>query len=400
MRLLVVLEHRFDATPDGAVWSSGPYGRRFWDVHRTVFENIVIVARVRSVATPAEGAIRSDGETVEFGAVPHYIGPGEYVRRAQAIRRAARAAFRHGDAVVLRAPSQLANVVHAGLPRSDYPYAVRVVGDPWDVFAPGAVRHPLRPLLRWWFPRELRRLCRGACAVGYVTERVLAQRYPPAPSAFALHYSDAELPDVAFAPVPRASRPGRGPWRLLMVASLAQMYKAPDVLLHAIALCSRGGIELTLRIVGEGRHRAEMERLAGDLGIGSRVSFAGSLLAGERVRAELDAADLFVLPSRTEGLPRAMLEAMARGLPCIGSSAGGIPELLSPEDIVPPGDVAVLAAKLREVLADPDRMGRMSSRNLDRAREYASRKLAVKRVAFYTELRARTEAWLREGVAE
>jgi glycosyltransferase involved in cell wall biosynthesis len=111
------------------------------------------------------------------------------------------------------------------------------------------------------------------------------------------------------------------------------------------------------------------------------------------VRAALDHADLFVLPSRTEGLPRAMIEAMARALPCIGSTVGGIPELLPPEDLVPPGDAAALARKIREVVCDPDRMARMSARNLEQARQYREDALSGRRIAFYQRVREVTEAW-------
>jgi len=104
---------------------------------------------------------------------------------------------------------------------------------------------------------------------------------------------------------------------------------------------------------------------------------------------------LFVLPSRTEGLPRAMIEAMARGLPCVGSAVNGIPELLPVEDMVPPNDVPALAEKIREVLTNPERMAQMSARNLDKAREYADNVLYERRTAFYQHLKAETEAWLK-----
>ena len=123
-----------------------------------------------------------------------------------------------------------------------------------------------------------------------------------------------------------------------MVGSFEQMYKAPDVLLDAFCRCISLGLDLQLVLVGDGRHRQSLKSRARRFNLGDRIQFLGWLPAGEAVRHELDRADVFVLPSRVEGLPRAMVEAMARGLPCIGSRVGGIPELLHPEDMVPPGD--------------------------------------------------------------
>ncbi len=83
---------------------------------------------------------------------------------------------------------------------------------------------------------------------------------------------------------------------------------------------------------------------------------------------ELDSADLFVSPSRQEGVPRAMIEAMARGLPCIGSSVGGTPETLPQEFLVPPNDRPRLAAEIMRVAANPNLMEAMSAQNLSRAK--------------------------------
>jgi len=80
-------------------------------------------------------------------------------------------------------------------------------------------------------------------------------------------------------------------------------------------------------------------------------------------------------------------EAMARGLPCIGSTVGGIPELLQPEDLVPPGDAEALGTKIREVLDNCERLTRMSMRNLEVARQYREDLLEAKRLGFYEELR-------------
>ncbi|MGL5060277.1 MAG: glycosyltransferase, partial [Microcoleus sp.] len=92
---------------------------------------------------------------------------------------------------------------------------------------------------------------------------------------------------------------------------------------------------------------------------------------------------------------RAMVEAMARGLPCIGSTVGGIPELLSPEDLVPPGNAAALASKIYEIASDRERMTRMSARNLNKAKEYKDEAIRERRIAFYRYLKEETEAWLK-----
>jgi phosphatidylinositol alpha-1,6-mannosyltransferase len=122
-----------------------------------------------------------------------------------------------------------------------------------------------------------------------------------------------------------------------------------------------------------------------------RVTFTGTL-PSEAVRAEMDAADLFVLPSRTEGLPRVLIEAMARGMPAVASAVGGVPELLDPQALVPPGDARVLAERIRAVLDDHAVMDVWAARNLAAAREFEESRLDAKRREFYLRLRKVTEA--------
>jgi len=202
-----------------------------------------------------------------------------------------------------------------------------------------------------------------------------------------------ELPDTAFAPKARSSREGAGKFVLVFVGTLAQLYKAPDVLLDALGLCVRDGLDLELVLVGDGKHRTELETRARALSLEGRTRFLGQLPAGKAVRDQLDEADVFVLPSKVEGLPRAMIEAMARGLPCIGSTVGGMPEMLPPQDLVPPGDAVALAQKIREVVTNPARMAQMSAQNLEKAREYHNDVLHARRIEFYQYVKTVTEGW-------
>jgi glycosyltransferase involved in cell wall biosynthesis len=385
MTLVLVLEQRFDRTPNGSVWAPAPFLASVWPRYLEVFSHLRIVARVRNVSAVPRDWLRADEERVSFAAVPYFIGPQQYLMRSIQVAAALRRAVRPGDAVILRLPSTIGSVLQRHLKSIGYPYGVEVVGDPYDVYAPGACRHPLRPFLRWLSPRRLRRECAGAAAALYVTEHALQRRYPP--SGFAVHASNVELPPDAFRASPRRPDPGQSAFTLI---TLEQLYKAPDILINACAACIRSALDVRLIIVGDGRQRAGLELQAARLGIRDRVAFPGHVVSRPAIRALLDEADLFVLPSRQEGLPRALIEAMARALPCIGSTVGGFPELLPEVDLVPPDDSTELAARIREVLSDPARRERMSACNLEKSRNYREAVLQQRRVTFYTRVRDAT----------
>ena len=100
-------------------------------------------------------------------------------------------------------------------------------------------------------------------------------------------------------------------------------------------------------MIGEGRYRGELQQLATGLGVDTHFT---SQLKRAEVMTQLDRADLFVLASRTEGLPRALLEAMARGLPCVATRVGGIPELLDDDVLCDGGSVAQLVDRIGAIL--------------------------------------------------
>ncbi|MFY1631821.1 glycosyltransferase [Solwaraspora sp. WMMB335] len=382
----VSTESRLQRTPDGAVWARVGPAHSFWTRYLSAFERVRLLARVTDVTTaPADGS-RVDGLGVEVWPLPYYVGPGGYLLRRRSLRRSLQAAVRGVEAVILRVPSPIAATLVPILRRQHRGYVVEVVGDPYDVFAPGVVDHPLRPLVRRWAVRRLRDQCRHATGAAYVTETHLQARYPPGPHTVSAWYSSIDLRAGAFVGEPRPAPPAGAPVTLVCVGALEQMYKGVDVLLLAMRRLIDDGIALRLVHVGDGRFRPGLQRLAAAHGLAGQVTFTGNLPASE-VRAQLDGADLFVLPSRTEGLSRALVEAMARALPAIATSVGGLPELLDPDCLVRAGDPTALATAIRGLLDDPARMARASARNLARASDYRAEVLAPRRAAFYRTIR-------------
>ena len=385
MKVVVALEGRF-ALRHGLPASHHLTYDRMWKRYLQVFGEVIVVGRL--FPQEDQDALPVEGPGVRFFPLPAYTGPREYLLRRRELRRRLEEVCSSDCAYILRVPGSIGNLLWSQLRRKGYPYAVEVVGDPYDVFAAGSVRHPLRPFLRFWMPRQLRRQCQEAQAAAYVTEGALQRRYPC--PQYMGSYSSVTLPDEAFVQSPR-SRPENGSrTQLITVGDMNQLYKAPHVLIDAVARCVHSGLDLGLTMVGKGTYLEWLRKRAAQMGIGNRVEFTGRLPGGAPVRDALDRADLFVLPSYQEGLPRAMIEAMARGLPCIGSSVGGIGELLEPDALVRPGDSRELAVKIADVVTNSTRMAAMSARNLVRARLYRSAALQERRVAFYRIVRDRT----------
>lgn len=395
MNLSISLEARFLKTPDQKIWSETGLDYVFWARYLNVFDSLRVIARVQNIACVSSNYRRSDGDRVKFISFPYYIGPFQYICKAIKCNKIASSVVKDAEAVLLRTPGQVSSSVFYCLRKNRHPYGVELVGDPHDVFAPGSIDHPLRRFFRWWMTKQVKAQCKDAIAVAYVTKETLQKRYP---NAFhSTHYSSIAIQKEAYVSSPKDEYCKDNVFSLVFIGSLAQLYKSPDILIDAVALCRTNGYKVRLKILGDGKFRKQLEEQVARLGCADLITFLGQVPAGDAVRNELKQADIFILPSRTEGLPRAMIEAMACGLPCIGTTVGGIPELLPDEDLVPPGNVQALADKIIEVISNPVRMRNMATRNLKNSMDFRNEILAQRRREFYSHLRQETDSWIKEN---
>jgi glycosyltransferase involved in cell wall biosynthesis len=177
--------------------------------------------------------------------------------------------------------------------------------------------------------------------------------------------------------VPGLPKNDSEPPRLLFVGRVVRQ-KGLDILLPALAALSKGR-DFHLDVVGDGPEVKELTALAERLGLGAKVSFLGwrdrDALPGLYARA-----DIFVFPSRDEGMPNAVLEAMASALPVVATDIAGNQELVRHGVtglLTPCGDAPALTAALDSLLADPELAGTFGRAGRDLVREHYSWRAAA-----------------------
>jgi glycosyltransferase involved in cell wall biosynthesis len=159
--------------------------------------------------------------------------------------------------------------------------------------------------------------------------------------------------------------------QLIAVGRLVKL-KGLHNLIEALAQVKQQGHSFHLKIVGDGPEKNNLIKQAEHLAIKESVTFLGHI-PHENLPHQYQQADLFVLPSLAESFGQVFAEAMACGLPIIGSTTGGIPEVVGShqqEWLIPPGDVSALAKKISKLLALSDQRQKLRETNPDYVRNH------------------------------
>jgi glycosyltransferase involved in cell wall biosynthesis len=194
-----------------------------------------------------------------------------------------------------------------------------------------------------------------------------------------------DLRSFASAAAKRTEQPVDGTLRVGLVGRLS-LEKGVDIFVEAAAIVARSFPEARFVVIGEGPERAALEQQIRTLGMEHSLQLAGHKSAMAEVYAGLD---LLVSASRMEGLPIALLEGMASGLPVVATAVGDVPQVVRPEEtglLVPPADAPALAAAMQDLIADSARrlaMGRGARCLVER--EYSAERMTEEYRTVYRE---------------
>jgi glycosyltransferase involved in cell wall biosynthesis len=390
MQALVTVDHHFVRTPDGRVWVQNIHDRLFWKRYLSVYKTITVICRLREgFDKDVEGYVLSDCEGVRFVGLPDFRGPQELYKVYFNIRKIIHnviSSEKFGCAIC-RLPSTIGFMVYQQARKARKRTAIEVVADPADVYR--SKINPIMFFIRTMSIIKLKKACRSADGVSYVTEFALQRRYPA--KNYQTFYSSIDLEDWFFAP------PDSHDWHakekiVIHVSNIHNDGKGHDVLLNAIKLILDKKYSVKCIIVGEGRAKSEYMELAKTLGIENSVIFTGLVSNKEHLRSLLAQSHIFAFPTKAEGLPRVLIEAMACSLPCLSTPVNGIPELLGPEYLLGQQDVQGYADKIIQFLENPMMLAEAADQNYVKAKEYRVDELEKRRTALYQYIKQLAES--------
>ncbi|QQX75959.1 MULTISPECIES: glycosyltransferase [Aequorivita] len=383
MELVFVTEARFVKNRLGDYYADSSFNYELWNRYLESFSKIAIMARVkRDDDFRANSSLLSSGKNVSFIELPYYIGPLQYFLNLRKLKKVIKQTINKSNATfICRVPGNIGDLAIRCLINKNKNYGLEVVGDPWDVFARGSIKHPLRSYLRKISYNSLIYNVQNASAVLYVTNETLQKKYPVRSNTFEISASNVNIDDSLIAVDPK-SHSFKNEYQIISIGSLAQMYKSPDILIKSIRMLKNKGINCKLIWLGDGDFKEDMEFFAKELNLDNDITFLGNV-DKIKVREYLIQSDIFVLASRTEGLPRAIIEAMSVGLPCIATTVGGIPELLDNAVLVPKDNADAMAEKIKKLIEIPEFYNEQASLNLRRSHNYKNSVLRDKRKQFY-----------------
>lgn len=384
MKALFVHDHKFKYDSEGTYYTSGSLSAKLWQRYLNVFDSLTVVGR-------DNGKLSSDDNkhavsstcNVNFNLLPDLSNlKSELLGNKVAQQECVRLLEEH-DVLIARVPSRLGNLFIKEAIKQRKPYAVEVVGNSWDaLWNYGGVKGKLyAPLMEL----KTKKAVYNANYALYVTNNFLQKRYPTKGVS-------RSCSDVVISPVDkvvleqRIDKINQSSNKLVLglIGNYSANYKGIDVAIKALAEAQSklNTLSLELQIVGSGNSQ-RYTKLIEDLKLTDQVKFMGRLPSGNAVFEWLDTVDIYLQPSLVEGLPRALIEAMSRGCPSLGSNAGGIPELLNKQQISQKGSSTKLAKNIINLANNTNLLNKLARQNFDKTSHYYDFHLNSQRNRFW-----------------
>lgn len=358
-----------------------PY--KIWERYLSTFSSIIVSTRVKHLDFITDSAKekleKSSGANVEFKPISNYKKNSDLIFKRKEIVAQIRYSLKKADCAIIRLPSFIGQIACNEAVKMNKKFIIEVVGCARDSFWNHSNMGKFIAFPTYF---AMKKTIRNSLYTTYVTSEFLQNRYPT--KGKSMNCSDVSLGNFNSDVLNKRIKRIENKKSKLIIGTIGAVdikYKGQESIIKALGkLKLEGNTDFEYQLVGGGK-LSYLKEVAEKYDIKEQVKFLG-VKTHKDVIDWLDNIDIYSQPSKTEGLPRGLIEAMSRGVLCIGSKVGGIPELLEKRYMFkkPPKNELEISAILNNITLDD--LLEQANRNFKEAKRYEENLNEEKRQEF------------------
>lgn len=362
----------------------------------SVIDELLIVIRTYNIdKTYIEANLNKiELDNIKFIEIPNLNTIKSFIFKRYEYKKLIMNYVKKADLIFVRMPSIISDLTIQCCKKINKKYLVEVGGCAWDAHW----NHSLigKIIAPYVFYKEKNGV-KNAVYATYVTEKWLQKRYPT--KSYSISASNVYLDKLDKKNIEKRIEKLKkiSKHKKITIGTIAAVnvkYKGQEYVIRAIARLKNEGYNIIYELVGGG-DQSYLKGLAKKLDIYDNINFKGILLKND-IMNWLEKIDIYIQPSKQEGLPRALIEALSKGVPSLGATTAGIPELINKRFIFKKGNVDDIIKKLKKLLSSD--LVLVSQENFNKSKEFELSVLNQKREDIYKKYRNLVENEDKKGV--
>lgn len=379
MTLLFIHDHPFYKEKE-TIYSGGGLPRIVWENYLPYFDEVFVYGR-RSF-NKKDKKVESSSKKVSFKLTKNYSNLKDVILKYTKIKKELKREIKNADIVLVRLPSILGFIGAYIAFKNGKKVIVEQVGNTSEALKThgsivGKIAAPFFEIIN-------KHIVKKANYVSYVTINKLQNDYPS--KVLTTSISNVIINTIKVPSEIDFSKFENKTVRIGVIGGFDTRYKGQDVVLKAVSkLDQKNKNNIELYFVGKGDGNWLVEK-ARQVSLKENIKFLGPKESGDEIFNFLDTLSIYIQPSFTEGMPRALLEAMSIGCPVLGSTVGGIPDVVEPKHLHKPGDFKELSYQIETFINDRSLMKSEALRSLEVVKPFQKNLLDKKRKEFYDQI--------------
>lgn len=387
MRLLFVHGARVVKSEAGRLYTDGSFTQELWNRYLLLSKDFHVLLRDSKEVVPnkqAQKLSEINEELIGVSVVPDDIKPRSHALNPvvqKEINRIVSYEVQKADAIIIRMPSGVGERAVYYAKKYKKNYLIEAVGDVYTAYKyyggiQGKILAPIK--------REInRKIIREAPFVLYVSNTFLQDRYPTRGISIGCPDVTLNKPNIDVLRK-RINKIHESTEEIILglIGVLGVNYRGHATAIRTVKVLLNRGINVRIKFLGSGSPSQWLE-LSRNLGIEDKVEFCGSLPGGNLVMEWIDDIDILIMPTKQETLGRAIIEAMSRGCPVVGSRETAIGEQLGSDCLALSDDYEGFADIIERMVGDLNYMEYCAYENFYRSFKYCNEELDKRRSSFY-----------------